>query len=109
MPIRIRLSRSKGWKLPPDAVSVARGPGRRWGNPFVIGEAGPLDRMPVDRLGATHFFACLFNDAELRLAAGYPTVQEIRQALRGRDLACWCPLDQPCHADVLLQIANSEE
>lgn len=26
--------------------------------------------------------------------------------LRGRDLACWCPLDQPCHADVLLEIAN---
>lgn len=28
--------------------------------------------------------------------------------LAGRDLACWCPLDQPCHADVLLQIANEE-
>jgi hypothetical protein len=27
--------------------------------------------------------------------------------LRGKDLACWCPLDQPCHADVLLEIANS--
>jgi Protein of unknown function (DUF3631)/Domain of unknown function (DUF4326) len=31
---------------------------------------------------------------------------EIRSALHGRDLACWCPLDQPCHADVLLEIAN---
>ena len=29
--------------------------------------------------------------------------------LRGRDLACWCPLDQPCHADVLLQIANAQQ
>jgi len=27
--------------------------------------------------------------------------------LRGKDLACWCPLDQPCHADVLLKLANS--
>lgn len=26
--------------------------------------------------------------------------------LRGRDLACWCPLDLPCHADVLLELAN---
>ena len=26
--------------------------------------------------------------------------------LRGHDLACWCPLDQPCHADVLLELAN---
>ena len=29
--------------------------------------------------------------------------------LRGRDLACWCPLDQPCHADVLLELANRED
>jgi Domain of unknown function (DUF4326) len=34
------------------------------------------------------------------------TVDEIRAALTGRDLACWCPLDQPCHADVLLELAN---
>ncbi|KMS57958.1 hypothetical protein V473_07255 [Sphingobium cupriresistens LL01] len=27
--------------------------------------------------------------------------------LRGKNLACWCPLDQPCHADVLLEIANA--
>lgn len=26
--------------------------------------------------------------------------------LRGKNLACWCSLDQPCHADVLLEIAN---
>jgi hypothetical protein len=29
-----------------------------------------------------------------------------RAELRGHDLACWCPLDQPCHADVLLELAN---
>lgn len=29
-------------------------------------------------------------------------------ALRGKDLACWCPLDQPCHADVLLELANAD-
>jgi len=33
-------------------------------------------------------------------------VDEIRAALAGKDLACWCPLDQPCHADVLLELAN---
>lgn len=27
--------------------------------------------------------------------------------LRGKDLACWCPLDQPCHVDVLLELANA--
>lgn len=29
--------------------------------------------------------------------------------LRGKDLACWCPLDAPCHADVLLRIANAQD
>jgi len=29
------------------------------------------------------------------------------ESLRGHDLVCWCPLDQPCHADVLLELANA--
>jgi hypothetical protein len=39
----------------------------------------------------------------------FPTKQDIREQLRGKDLACWCPLNQPCHADVLLEIANAPE
>lgn len=42
-------------------------------------------------------------------AAGYPrraAVVDKLSTLKGKDLACWCPLDQPCHADVLLEIAN---
>jgi hypothetical protein len=38
-----------------------------------------------------------------------PRIDAIRAALAGRDLACWCPLDQPCHADVLLALANPKE
>ena len=37
---------------------------------------------------------------------GESVYDTIRRELAGRDLACWCPLDQPCHADVLLEIAN---
>lgn len=33
---------------------------------------------------------------------------ELRAELAGKNLACWCPLDQPCHADVLLELANEE-
>ncbi|MGO8055976.1 DUF4326 domain-containing protein, partial [Rhizobium leguminosarum] len=36
------------------------------------------------------------------------TMKQVRHELRGKNLACWCPLDQPCHADVLLEIANSK-
>jgi hypothetical protein len=35
-------------------------------------------------------------------------LDEARRELGGRDLVCWCPIDQPCHADVLLEIANQE-
>jgi hypothetical protein len=38
----------------------------------------------------------------------YTTVEDVRRELAGKDLACWCPLDQPCHADVLLEIANGD-
>jgi hypothetical protein len=38
-----------------------------------------------------------------------PSLAEIRCALRNRDLACWCPLHMPCHADVLLEFANRHE
>ncbi len=42
-----------------------------------------------------------------RFAPNQPTVAEIREHLAGRDLACWCDLSQPCHADVLLELANA--
>jgi len=38
--------------------------------------------------------------------SGYPSIDEIVATLSGKNLACWCPLDQPCHADVLLNLAN---
>ena len=36
----------------------------------------------------------------------YGFEDRVREELAGRNLACWCPLDQPCHADVLLELAN---
>ena len=33
-------------------------------------------------------------------------IDELRRELRGKNLAWWCPLDEPCHADVLLEVAN---
>ncbi len=36
-----------------------------------------------------------------------PALSDIQRELRGKNLACWCPLDQPCHADVLLELANA--
>ena len=52
----------------------------------------------------------LFRQTVLRanpdVLSNYPRLDEIERELSGKDLACWCPLDQPCHADVLLELAN---
>jgi len=31
---------------------------------------------------------------------------EVRRELAGKNLACWCPLNKHCHADLLLELAN---
>jgi hypothetical protein len=43
------------------------------------------------------------------LARNPELVERARLELAGKDLACWCPLDEPCHADVLLEIVNGGE
>jgi putative acetyltransferase len=90
---RIRLSRGKGWRKPVSAVVVARP--SPWGNPFRVGVDG-------DRARCVELFRAGLEEGTL----GY-TAREVQRALAGRDLACWCPLDEPCHADVLLEVANT--
>lgn len=94
MPTRIRLSRARGWKKPPGAIVVSRP--SRFGNPFPAAGDIPAAVAKYRRWIA----------GELDIGKPPPTRQEIRGALRGHDLACWCPLDGPCHADVLIEIAN---
>lgn len=104
-PVRVQLSRRKGWRMPPNKVKVDRS--TRWGNPFPVGTgetAGPLGRVAPDAEGAVGFFRAMLDDPELRAVAGYP---DDLTPLRGKNLACWCkPDDAFCHADVLLELAN---
>ena len=101
MPKRIQRKRTKGWRMPEGAVYVGRG--TVWGNRFKIGlHSNRLRRLVETPAEAVMLFRELqCHPAEM---AGYR--QFIQERLRGKDLACWCPLDQPCHADVLLEIAN---
>lgn len=88
----------------------------RWGNPFVVGAVlwGPscyTDEGTVrDPQHAVELFrAWLTKDRRYpRTGHGPIGAAPDLTALAGRDLACWCPLDQPCHADVLLELANNE-
>jgi len=106
IPQRVQLSRKKGWRMPPNTISVAR-PGR-WGNPFsVLPElapgtpAGRYVAMPNVEAAVAAYRQWLRDDP-----AGRALAHEAKHALRGRDLACWCRLDGPCHAQVLLEVAN---
>lgn len=108
-PIRVQLSRTRGWRKPANTVVVARP--SRWGNPYRLGDV--VRRYPslTEREAAAFVVAAFRHDLRHDYPY-YPLDVEIRDALAGKDLACWCPLvdDQgnpwPCHADVLLQIAN---
>lgn len=104
MPRRIQLRRSKGWRMPTNTVKVDRS--TRWGNPF---RAGP----EVSPEAATKLFEkWIRGDLDPPLATDAlrpgqaPTLLQIRQDLRGKSLACWCPIGAPCHGEVLLRLAN---
>jgi len=102
-PKRVQLSRKKGWRMPSNTVSVARP--HKWGNPHRIGDGFHECRTASDavekfRLGFEDIAQYGFSDSPIGRMA-----RDIEQ-LRGRNLACWCKLDQPCHADVLLDLAN---
>jgi hypothetical protein len=91
-PRRLQLSRQKGAHLPKGAVVVARP--TQWGNPY-----------RPDKITRAQAIANYRRD----LLAGKLkiSVEDARRELAGRDLACWCSLDGPCHADVLIEIANA--
>lgn len=94
-PKRIQRKRIKGWKMPENTVSVTR-PGK-WGNPF------------LGKNAAETFRAALFDLRKCPLYA-YEHMKLIRDRhrdLRGKNLACWCKEGEPCHADALLELANS--
>lgn len=112
-PKRIQRQRRKGWKMPANTISVTR-PGK-WGNPFaVVAEDGGF--WVKDAEG--NYWGSFYPTREeaigkaVRLFA--PWIEgkidggELDlTALRGKDLACWCPVGGKCHADILLELANA--
>jgi hypothetical protein len=98
-PVRIRLRWSKGFNLQATsrainsltAVNCAR-PGK-WGNPYYVGHHGTaaecVAKYRKHVLGEVNLNTSMFE-------------------LRGKNLACWCRLGAPCHADLLLELAARE-
>lgn len=121
MPNRIQLRRTNGWRKPEGAVVVSRP--SKWGNPFRVGDPHPTFGGQMSRGEAVECYRhSLHEFIQNRLPSkahcdawrGYHSlmlglwvVVHAKGMLAGKDLCCWCPLDQPCHADVLLELANA--
>lgn len=113
-PQRIQLSRQKGWRMPPNTVKVDRS--TKWGNPFVRhGDGMAMSRQMAVASFRSFVLAegCWWSKPlpwpAGKIPAGPPTtLDDVRAELRGKNLACWCKPGEPCHVDVLLEIANGE-
>jgi len=96
--------------MPPNTVYVGRP--SKWGNPYTLDKYNIVDTNDKPVSKAVHdrearLMAVRDHDAWVGLGYAPYTLEDIRRELGGKNLACWCALDQECHADTLLAIANS--
>ena len=108
-PKRIQMTRQRPWRTEhPDAVIVARP--SKWGNPFQVKRHQGRNGWWVlkgNYILAETPWREVSTQVAVRLFAERTARHMDLTELAGKDLACWCPLDQPCHADVLLELANA--
>lgn len=98
-PKRIQRSRKAGWRKPENTVNVTR-PGK-WGNPFNwkdnLNLFSGITESECKQIAVDEFKAYLHALDHLKII----------EELKGKNLMCWCKVGDPCHGDVLLEIANS--
>ncbi|QCG95027.1 DUF4326 domain-containing protein [Azospirillum sp. TSA2s] len=119
-PRRIQRKRTKGWKMPDNTVSVTR-PGE-FGNPFSVSKVSNLTLGEAEWWVTAPGESILWRyrtkgeaiAASVKAFEGWLALPQQRRlrdraafALRGKHLACWCPVGSPCHGDVLLRLANA--
>lgn len=106
---RIQRKRKKGWKLPENTVYVGRP--TKFGNPFLVSEFGAEKAVEMYR-------ECILNNAMVYthideimasiLFDRFKWISENLSLLKGKDLVCFCKLNNPCHADVLIELCNKK-
>lgn len=112
MPERVQLSRAKGWRMPDNTVKVDRT--TRWGNPYQVWH--DTQQGWLVSKGGCHWkvaskpeglqLAVEKFEADCQQSVGFFGGATWLAPLRGKNLACWCKAGAPCHADVLLRLAN---
>lgn len=115
-PQRMQLSRRAGFDLQQASQALNGLPARRisrpgpWGNPFTIDEMAQrygLDRAAAQAKAVELCGLWLRGGLDPALSPGpAPSIDVIRAALAGHNLACWCRAGTPCHADILIDLAN---
>lgn len=120
---RIQMSRQAPWRDDnPDAVIITR-PLSYLSNPFRVyehckgkqGDWGVEDTGRFRRemghgwtkLGAVKAAVSLYQRVfDEEFPPGSTIRLHIALSLHEKDLACWCPLDMPCHGDYLLEVGR---
>lgn len=111
-PVRLRLSRAKGFDLQAHSLATNGLPAihcarpHRWGNPWTVAKAKEVGFQGTD----AEMAQMCANFFRRSLVAKLPATKAINgklDKLRGKNLACWCALDAPCHVDVLLELAHA--
>ena len=125
-PKRIQRKRTKGWKMPENTVYVGRP--TKWGNPFkLVGDMVFVDASHRRKIlspwicysdGGGHTaeeLVKLFRDLMMNLNSHpvedaiykkFRLMRDTIKDLQGKNLACFCKEGSPCHADVLIELAN---
>jgi len=116
-PIRVQRKRVKGYRMPENTKSVTR-PGK-FGNPYKIGMHNIFDIKDritdkslkdylIEKNGENkyHTVEDVLLAYRQKINGSQAMQRVIKYYLKGKNLACFCPLDKPCHADILLEVAN---
>ncbi len=110
-PVRLQRSRAKGAHLvSPNGLEIVYvGRPSIWGNPYTTSPAGVdlFERWLLEGWSGMQYSRWqdgAWRDSSTRREEILRRLPE----LRGKNLSCWCPLDQACHGDTLLRIANEE-
>jgi hypothetical protein len=113
----MQLSRRKGFDLQAASRKLNGLPAKRvtrpgkWGNPFVIDDIARKYKLDKDAAQIKAVDLCgqwLRGTLDKKLSPeAPPSREEMRAELAGHNLACWCRPGTPCHAEVLIELANS--
>jgi hypothetical protein len=115
-PQRMQVSRRAGFNLQQASHALNGLPAKlvtrpgRWGNPFSVEEVARrfgLDRTAAQAKAVALCGHWLKGNLGQKLSPRPPPSREtVRAELKGYNLACWCKPGTPCHADILIELAN---